>query len=229
MAVQSGLLGSSIARKYWMSLTGLFLVTFLIVHLAGNLQLLDLSEEGQLEFNAYAHFMTTFTPIVIVSYLLYASILFHAIDALVITLANRRARPQGYKSYQPHRPTGFSARNMGILGTVVLVFIIVHMQQFWYQMKWGPLENDVDGNTDLAATVIALYTDAQWGLVWTILYVIAMAAVGFHLWHGFASAFRTLGLDHPKYTPIIKGIGKVFSVVVPAAFAVIPVYIYING
>ena len=100
---KSGILGSSIAKKYWMSLTGLFLISFLIVHLLGNLQLLDLSVEGQEKFNAYAKFMTTFPLIKIVSYLLYFSILFHAVDGIYLAMQNRKARPERYRSWKPNR------------------------------------------------------------------------------------------------------------------------------
>ncbi|MDZ7845314.1 MAG: hypothetical protein U5L96_00190 [Owenweeksia sp.] len=132
-------MGSSIAKKYWMALTGLFLMVFLVVHVSGNLQLLDLSAEGQAAFNEYTLFMTTFPLIKIVSYLLYASILFHAIEGIYLTIQNRKARPVGYKNYKPNRSSAWSSRNMGLLGTLVLAFIIMHMSQFWYTYKWGSI------------------------------------------------------------------------------------------
>lgn len=222
---KSGILGSSIAKKYWMALTGLFLITFLIVHLLGNLQLLDLSEEGQMKFNAYAKFMTTFPLIKIVSYLLYFSILFHAVDGIVLVIQNRKARPERYRSWKPNNNSIWASRNMGLLGTIILAFIIMHMSQFWYTMHWGELGLDADGNKNLAQAVITTYQDGTAGMVMVILYVVAMAAMGFHLWHGFQSAFQTLGINHQKYTPIIKKVGYAFSVLVSIAYASIPVYI----
>lgn len=227
MAVQSGFLGSSIAKKYWMALTGLFLVSFLIIHLIGNLQLLDMSVEGREKFNAYAKFMTTFPLIKIISYLLYFSILFHALDALVLTIGNRKARPQKYAYNKPSKNSVWASRNMGLLGTILLAFIILHMGQFWYTMHWGAIGMDGEGNKDLATVVITTYTDPSMGLAFVLIYVIAMAAIGFHLWHGFQSAFQTLGLNHPRYMPAIGMTGKLFSVVVSVLFAVIPIYIYV--
>lgn len=222
---KSGILGSSIAKKIWMSLTGLFLISFLIVHLIGNLQLLNLSVEGQEQFNAYAKFMTTFPVIKIVSYLLYFSILFHAFDGILLMRQNRAARPERYKSWKPNNNSIWASRNMGLLGTIILAFIILHMSQFWYTMHWGEIGVDAQGNKDLAAVVIKTYQDGSAGMIMVAMYVIAMAAIAFHLWHGFASAFQTLGLNHKRYTPVIKTVGYAFSVIVPLAYAIIPVFI----
>ncbi|PTM04145.1 MAG: succinate dehydrogenase [Bacteroidetes bacterium] len=221
----SGLLGSSIAKKYWMSLTGLFLISFLIVHLLGNLQLLDLSAEGQEQFNIYAKFMTSFPLIKITSYFLYASIVFHAVDGIYLAIQNRKARPERYASYKPNRNSIWASRNMGLLGTIILAFIILHMSQFWYTMHWGEIGMDANGNKDLAAVVIKTYQDGTAGLIMALLYVIAMAAVAFHLYHGFQSAFQTLGINHNRYTPLIKKVGAAFSIIVPLAYAIIPVFV----
>lgn len=229
MAEKSGLLGSSIAKKYWMALTGLFLISFLLIHLIGNLQLMDMSQAGREQFNEYAKFMTSFPLIKAVSYLLYFSILFHAFDGLLLAYQNRKARPQRYKYSRQDRNSQWASRNMALLGTIVLAFIIMHMGQFWYTMHWGPIGNDAMGNKDLATVVIATYTDGTMGLVFVILYVIAMAAIAFHLWHGFQSAFQSLGLYHAKYNKAISIVGKLFAVIVPVLFAIIPVYIYLNA
>jgi len=139
---------SSIGRKLIMSLTGLFLCTFLIVHAAGNIQLFN--DDYGLSFNQYSVFMTTFTPIKIVSYLLYASILLHAINSLFITLANRKARQTGYGAKKDPRSSSWASKNMGILGTILLIFLITHMANFWYKYKFGEVpwvEYTVDVNT----------------------------------------------------------------------------------
>lgn len=122
---------STLGRKLIMALTGLFLCTFLIVHLIGNLQLFK-DDAGQ-AFNAYAYFMTHFTPIKIVSYLLYASIVIHALYALILTTRNRKARPVAYAAYAGNQNSPWTSRNMGILGTILLVFIVVHMGDFWWK------------------------------------------------------------------------------------------------
>lgn len=231
MAVQSGILGSSIAKKYWMALTGMFLIIFLVVHVAGNLQLLNLSEEGRIAFNEYTVFMTTFPLIKVVSYVLYFSILFHAIEGLWLTAQNRKARPKRYKHYKPSQTSIWSSRNMGVLGTVILAFIVLHMGQFWYTYKWGEVPTiTVDGEImrDMATVVVATFTDGDWGLIFVLIYVISMIAIAFHLWHGFESFFQSLGISSKK-EKIWQIIGRTFSVVVSLLFAIIPVYIYLNA
>ena len=242
---------SSLGRKLIMCLTGLFLCSFLIVHLIGNAQLFK-NDDG-LAFNQYAHFMTNFTPIKVVSYLLYASILVHSLYAIIISLKNRKSRPQGY-AIQPKEGSIWSSRNMGILGTILFVFIVVHMSNFWYTYHWGEIpfiEYRVDQNTAVSTSKeisAAEYIDyvsyvdngeeiikskdlykavafsfQQWWIV--AFYVLAMAALSFHLIHGFQSAFQTLGWNHSKYKPLINFIGIwVFSVLIPIGFAAIPVY-----
>lgn len=223
MATGKGLFGSSLARKYWMALTGLFLCTFLVVHLAGNLQLLQ-GEEAQLAFNEYSHFMTTFPLVKIVSYLLYASIVLHAIDGIVLARQNAAARPVKYVKNNATVNSGWASRNMALLGLITLLFIIIHMRSFWYTMHFGEIGLDENGMKDLYTVT----TEAFGQLWYTLLYVVSMAAIGFHLWHGFQSAFQTMGWNHPKYTPAVKGIGKAFAVIVPLLFAIIPLYIYLN-
>lgn len=222
---RSALLGSSVAKKYWMALTGLFLCTFLVAHLAGNLQLLDMSPEGQLKFNAYAKFMTTFPVVKIVSYLLYASILFHAFDGILLAIQNRKARPVRYTYEKPGASRPWYSSQMALLGTLIMVFIVVHMKSFWYEMHWGPLGMDADGNKDLYTLVAASFT--QWWYV--ALYVVSMTVLAFHLMHGFQSAFQSLGLNHPRYTPVIKSVGVFFAVIIPIFFALIPVWMFINA
>jgi len=224
----SALIQSSLAKKYWMAATGLFLCIFLIGHLVGNLQLLIPGVEGQLQFNEYALFMTSNPLVKILSYVTYLSILFHAIDGIVLTVQNNKARPKKYAYSKPSKNSPWTSRNMGILGTIILVFIIVHMSQFWYVMHWGEIGTDSAGNRDLHTVVITAFTDGSFGLVYTIAYVIAMLAIAFHLSHGVQSAFQSLGLRTDKLKKAIFTFGYLFAIVVPLLFAVIPVYIYIT-
>ena len=225
MAAKSALLKSSLAKKYWMSLTGLFLCLFLVVHLAGNLTLLQDPATAGPAFNVYTEFMTSFPLIKITSYLLYFSILFHAIDGvLILTRENQKARPINYAYSKPERNSIWASRNMGILGTAILVFIVIHMSNFWFKYKFTELPLGPDGLPDMYSVVVSSF-HTGW---YTALYVLSMIVLGFHLWHGFASAFQTLGLNHPKYTPVIKAVGKIYSVVIPALFAIIPIYIFLN-
>ncbi len=221
---RSAILGSSLAKKYWMALTGLFLVTFLVAHLAGNLQLLDMSPQGQLKFNAYARFMTTFPLVKAVSYLLYFSILFHAFDGILLAVQNRQARPVRYVKENAGANRSWASNNMALLGVLILVFLVIHMKGFWYEMHWGPIGTDADGNKDLYTVVAAAFSQ----LWYVSVYVVMMAVLALHLLHGFQSAFQSLGLNHPRYTPVIKNVGVFFAVVVPVLFALIPVWMFAN-
>lgn len=149
---KSALLKSSIAKKYWMALTGLFLCLFLAGHLAGNLQLLI--PDGALQFNQYALFMTTNPAVKILSYLTYFSILFHAIDGILLTIQNKKARPVGYAKENPATNSGFASRNMAVLGTLILIFIITHMTNFWAKMHF-------DENMPLMTTSITAQDATQ--------------------------------------------------------------------
>lgn len=220
----TGLFGSSLARKYWMAATGLFLCLFLVGHLAGNLQLFISGEAGQLKFNEYAKFMTTNPAVKILSYVTYLSILLHAIDGIVLTRQNRAARPVDYAYNKPGENSSWASRSMMLLGTITLVFIILHMRAFWYEMHWGEIGTDANGNRDLWTVTATAFQ--QWWVV--VIYVLAMGAIAFHLNHGFQSAFQSLGINHPKYTPLIKKIGTGFSIIVPLLFAAIPVYLFIT-
>lgn len=213
-------LNSSLGNKVLMSLTGLFLSSFLLVHLSGNLQLLK--GDGGLAFNAYAHFMTTNPIIKFTSYGLYASILLHAIKGIGLYMANRKAKGQGYKvtRYAQKGASAISSRNMALLGTIVLGFLGLHMAQFWGRMHFTEMPIDAAGNKDLFLIVKEAF-QVEWVV---IVYLISMIALAFHLVHGFQSAFQTLGLNHKKYTPIIKAVGLIFAIVVPAGFAVLPIY-----
>lgn len=218
------LLSSTLGRKLLMALTGLFLILFLIVHLIGNLQLLK-SDEGQ-AFNVYAKFMTSNPLIKIVSYVNYTFILLHVIWAILLTRRNRAARgSEGYAVSKNSSP--WTSRYMGILGTLIFIFLIIHLRGFWAQMHWGgiPTKNyDGEEVKDLYAVVALAYSQAWY----VVLYVVSMVVLAFHLWHGFASAFQTLGLNHAKYNPLIKFVGQAFAIVVPALFALIPIWMFLD-
>jgi len=218
------LLSSTLGRKLLMALTGLFLILFLVIHLIGNLQLLK-DDEGE-AFNVYAQFMTSNPLIMMVSYVNYACILIHIIWALLLTVRNRRARgSQGYAVVKNSSP--WTSRNMGILGTFILIFLVIHLRGFWYEMHWGGIPTvNYDGKEvkNLYATVNTAYSN-----LWFVsLYVFSMLMLAFHLWHGFISAFQTLGGNHSKYNPLIAFIGKAFAIVVPALFALIPIWMFLD-
>jgi succinate dehydrogenase / fumarate reductase, cytochrome b subunit len=221
---------SSIGQKLIMSLTGIFLILFLVVHLIGNLQLL--MDDGGESFNLYAHFMTHNPIITFISYGLYAFIVIHSIQGLALWAKNRAARgAQGYavKVTRATTTTPWIAKSMAALGTIILVFILIHMYQFWFMMHWGDLEIvKYDGALHEVKNLAALVADTYTSLPFVIFYVVSMVVVAFHLWHGFQSAFRTLGLSHHKYVPVVQFLGKAYAILVPLLFAVIPIVMYLN-
>ncbi|MBX7094734.1 MAG: succinate dehydrogenase cytochrome b subunit [Flavobacteriales bacterium] len=227
---KSVLLKSSLAKKYWMGATGLFLCLFLVGHLAGNLQLLISPANGARDqFNLYGQFMTTNPLVKVLSYVTYISILFHAIDGLLLAMQNRKSRPVRYQKVDANANSSWASRNMAFLGTVMLVFIVLHMLAFWKRMHWGPIDTYTGPHgeqlKDLYSITIQAFKDPEMGMAVCMVYLVAMMAIMFHLLHGFQSAFQSLGLRHAKYTPVIKMVGLGFAVFIPALFAFIPFYV----
>ncbi len=218
-------LKSSIGKKLIMSLTGLFLISFLVVHLIGNLQLLK--DDGGVSFNQYAYFMTHNPLIKTISYGLYFFIVLHSIQGLLLYFQNRKARGNQKYAVTNKVSSSWAARNMALLGSLILIFILIHMGDFWFAMKMGNLEmvnyEGFDESVGNLYKKVALSFEQLWIVVF---YVIAMIGLGFHLQHGFWSAFQTLGLNHKKYSPLINGLGTFIAVVLPIGFAIIPLYYY---
>ncbi len=220
-------LASSLGKKLIMSITGLFLILFLTGHLLGNLQLLK--DDGGKAFNEYAKFMTT-TPVVkILSYVTYISIIIHVIYSLILTIHNRKSRPVGYAVSRPSENSVWTSRNMGILGTFILIFLVIHLRSFWYEMHFGSIPVIAyEGGGEIKNLYLVVVKAFSQG--WYVsLYAVSMAVLAFHLSHGFQSAFQTLGLRHQKYTPVIKAAGLLFAIIVPALFALQPIYIYLKN
>ncbi len=210
-------LKSSIGRKIVMSLTGLFLITFLIIHLIGNMQLLI----SQSSFEGFTHFMEHNPVIKIAAWVLYAGFILHIVQGLLLWFSNMGSSGGKYAvSPKGQKGVGLASKNMGILGTLILAFLLIHLADFFGPLKVrGTLEE-----ADLFNAVIAKFKNPAF----VGIYVGGMIVLAFHLWHGFQSAFQTLGLNHPKYTPIIKGLGKAYAIIVPLLFALIPIYIYLS-
>lgn len=214
-------LTSSLGRKLLMSLTGLFLILFLVVHLMGNLQLLK-SDEGQ-AFNEYTVFMTHNPLIKTISYGLYFFTLVHAF--LGIYIARKNAKSKGTKPAVGFRAetVSWASKNMALLGILIFAFLMLHMGDFWLKMKLNQTEMINYGNGDIKNLYTAVYASySEWWIV--IAYLVGLTALSYHLWHGFASAFQTLGLNHKKYTPAIEWLGKAYAIVIPLLFAIIPLY-----
>ena len=226
MAIKKGLFKTSVGRKNLMAFTGLFIIFFLIIHLVGNLILVIPNSFFPIEFwgdvenvhdmyNAYSHFLVHFWPVTIVAWVLYAAILAHIVDALLITLRNRKSQGEKYQVSDTETSTWYS-RNMGVLGTVIGFFIVLHMVQFWLQYKVLKIEHDLYN--------LVLATFKIWWYV--VIYEIGIIALGFHLVHGIESAHRSLGIYPKKMMSTIKLIALYFSLVMAILYASIPIILY---
>lgn len=219
-------LNSTLGKKLLMALTGLFLILFLVVHLAGNLQLL--LPDGGRSFNIYAETMASNPLIRVVGILNFGFIALHAIYSIILTRHNKKSRPVAYAVSKASANSTWSSRNMGILGTLILIFILIHLRGFWYEFKFGEIPYvTYDGETykNGYAVVAAAFEN----IAYVIIYVVSMAVLAFHLSHGFSSAFQSLGLNHKKYTPFIQKLGIGFAIVVPALFALIPIVMFLQS
>ncbi len=222
-----GLFTSSIGRKVAMALTGLFLIAFLVVHCSVNA--LIFLNDGGVTFNKVAHFMSTNIIIRTLEVVLFAGILWHIIQAIVLTRMNQRARSHSYAVTNAGASSKWYSRWMGLLGVLILIFLIIHLDHFWKESRFTGLDSGtviIDGKPydDLFSEMKLVFSQG-WVVV---VYLLGLVALAYHLLHGFQSAFQTLGLYHKKYTPVIKTIGILFSIIVPLIFALMPVAVYLG-
>lgn len=211
---------SSVGTKLLIGFTGLLLVAYLLLHLAGNL----LVFAGQDTFNGYAHMLIS-NPLVVPAEIgLIGVFVLHIYKTVAMWLRNQAARPVGYeqKSWAGHTSRkSVSSTTMIWTGLVTLLFVGVHLQQFkfgaWYEIGDPPVR-------DLYRVEAEVFTSP----VWVGVYVCCMALVGFHLRHGISSALQSLGADHPVYTKRLVAAGTVVAVLVAAGFAVIPIWVYVT-
>lgn len=248
-----GFLTSNIGRKLVMALTGLFLVSFLFVHLSGNLLLLR-SDDGY-AFNVFSHFMSTNGLIHVLEYVLLFGFLIHIATSIFLTRRNASARPKGYAAGNKTPGVSWYSKNMGLTGSLVLIFLVLHIRTFWYtyhyqevpRVYYNTVGQRFDEHTIVKkepytdATVLPegvadVYKDMQHvaseafhNPLYIIGYLLAFLLLAFHLAHGFGSAFRTLGLEHKKYTPIVNGLGRVIAIIVPLGFALIPLVVHFRN
>jgi succinate dehydrogenase / fumarate reductase cytochrome b subunit len=215
MSKKTGLLSSSIGKKLLMGVTGLFLISFLLVHCFIN-SLIFFNDGGE-TFNKGAEFMGTNWLIRTMEIVLFGGILAHIFLALKLTLDNRKARPVGYEVTNGNANSNWYSRWMGLLGTLILMFLIIHLKHFWYVSR---LTDHLDGGLE---TLFDEMKEVFENPIIVALYCASMISLAYHLLHGFQSAFQSLGLNHKKYTPLIKSAGVAFSILIPAIFAAMPI------
>ncbi len=207
-------LSSSIGKKVQMAVTGILLGLFLIVHLIGNLFLFA----GPEAFNAYVSTLDVVKPFIrVIEVILALIFLGHIINALLTTLENRRSNPGKYEVNRAQETSSFFSRTMGWTGSILFIFLVVHLSTIWWRFQLQHEGGQFYG--------IVMGDEVGFGnLIVTILYAVAMLLLGFHLRHGFLSAFQTLGIRYTKYGKLLEWIAVIFWLIIPLGFISIPIY-----
>jgi len=199
-----------------MALTGLFLCSFLVVHLYINLFLFG-GDQGK-TFDVYAEFMATYPLLRPIEIVLFLGFLAHMIVGVWLWWTNRTARPDKYAVHRPGETSSSSSRLTFVTGTIVLIFLIIHVRTFFVSSRFFP-----DGRT--MYEMVASAFSNPWNAAF---YLVALFFLGYHLKHGFQSAFQTFGLRFPRYQLLIDLLAIVFWLLIPLAFAAMPVYFYLS-
>ncbi len=207
----TGTLGSSIGKKMMMAITGISFCGFLTAHLAGNLTIYG----GKDAFNGYAHHLHSLGPLVTLAEIgLLTFALVHVITGILLFLQNRKARPVRYKVNKSAGGRTIGSTTMPYTGIALLAFIVLHLINFHFVDK-----------TD--TTIFTIVSNAFANPAYVAIYIAAMVIAAIHVSHGFWSAFQTIGINHPKYMPLIKTLSIVFAVVVGVGFGFLPIYIFL--
>jgi len=212
-------------RKSIIALTGLFLCVFLIVHLSANCILLLPESIARDLYNAYSTTLRESPLIKIIAYLLYLSIILHAFYALLVTLRNWRAKPEKYVVNNSKENSAWASKNMGVLGVLILIFIIIHLGNFWARIKLGLGEEvllDAYGNKDVYEVTYSLFHN----IYYVIFYTFISIPLAFHLHHGLKSAFKTLGFYHKKGLNIVAKVSLAYAIIMGVGFGIIPFIVY---
>lgn len=212
-------------RKSIIAATGLFLCLFLMVHLSANCILLLPEEMAREMYNAYSTLLRENPLIKVVAYALYLSIILHAVFALLVTIRNKKARPTKYSVNHSNENSTWTSQNMGLIGIFILIFIVVHLANFWARIKLGMGDEvglDNLGNKDVYEVTSALFHN----IYYTIFYSILMIPLGLHLHHGLKSAFKTLGFYHKSGLKVLSKIALGYALIVSILFGIIPFIVY---
>jgi len=208
------ILFSSISKKFVMALAGLFLLTFLPVHFVINLLLL---KSDPAPFNKAAHFMATFPLVKVVEVVLMGAILVHVCWGVFLQIQNWLSRPVGYAGGQKTK-TSFFSKFMIWTGASIFTFLMLHFVNFYF-VKLGLVAGDPEDFYSVAHNLFKIP-------VYNYIYLTCFLLLGFHLYHAFSSAFQTLGLNHRIWTPVVKIVALIYSIVIPAGFAFISITIW---
>ncbi|MFM1912635.1 MAG: hypothetical protein RIR51_473 [Bacteroidota bacterium] len=215
----SAFLNSSLGKKLIMSITGIFLITFLIVHCAINAAIF--ANDGGETFNEAAEFMATNPLIRTMEIVLFLGLLLHIYNGLQLWLKNKKKRPVAYAMVDGASNSTWYSRSMGLLGSLLLLFLIVHLRDFWYVSR-------ISGGINEEHTLFQEMQMVFQNPLAVGIYVLGCISLAYHLMHGFQSAFQTLGWNHPHYTPLVKTIGYIYSILVSIVFAAMPIAMHLD-
>ena len=212
---------STILRKVSMALSGLFLMVFLLQHFAINIT----SVFSETIFNQFSHFMGTNALVqFVLQPILIFGVVFHFVMGFFLDIQNKRARGTRYAVYKGNANASWVSRNMLISGGTVLAFLVLHFYDFWVpEMNYKYIEFLPEDPNRYYEELVHKFED----LTRVILYVISFFFLALHLSHGFSSAFQSMGLNN-KYTVALKSIGKVYAIGIPAGFAFIAIFHFLN-
>lgn len=213
-----------------MALTGLFLISFLIVHVGLNAcifyDLFDKTDNGEM-FNKAAHFMGSTIVTRILEIVLFAGFIIHIIQGYAVELKNRKMRDKGYVQNLGNRGSKWYSRSMALLGTLIFLYLIMHVAQFWIPSRITKTLEEVQyGNArPIHNLFLKMYQTFQQPVI-VLLYLIGVLSLAFHLFHGFQTAFRTMGVHNKKYLTLLKSLGYGFTFIICLLFALMPVSMY---
>ncbi len=209
-----------------MGLTGVFLILFLIVHVCVNACIWAM-DGGQM-FNLAAHFLGTTVVMRTLEIGLFAGFILHIVQAYVLEQQNRKKRSVGYQVPMGNKGSKWYSRYMGWLGTFVLLFLVIHIKNFWIPSRFLEMPEVSYPPGVEVHDLFSLMKDTFTNIWLVVIYLIGCLALAYHLMHGFQSAFRSLGVSNSRYLKLINGIGVGFAIVVPLAFAMMPISMYFN-
>lgn len=212
-------------RKSIIAATGLFLCLFLIVHLSANCILLLPEDISRDLYNSYSATLRESPVIKVVAYLLYASILLHVVYSAIVTYQNRQAKSSRYVINNTKENSSWASQNMGLLGVTVLLFIVVHLANFWARIKleMGEVVSiDSSGYLDLYDVTYSLFQNP----LYVAFYSILAFPLGLHLHHGIKSAFKTLGFHHKKGLSVLSKVSLIYAMIMCIGFGIIPIIVY---
>jgi len=221
---------SPVGRKVVMAVTGIFLITFLIVHVGLNACIfadwVDTSDNGEM-FNRAAHFMGSTIVTRILEIVLFIGFIIHIIQGWVVEAKNRSRRGHGYAVGLGNRGSTWASRSMALLGTLIFMFLVLHISKFWWSSRiTHDLAQVSYGNgVEMHNLFLRMYEVFQNPII-VVIYVISVIVLGFHLWHGFHSSFRSLGVHNKKYLGLLKVLGYGFTIIVCVLFALMPISMY---